>query len=311
MNGSTASLQELHRCLARKRKVDLMLEDLQTQLTELEDETVYLYEAYLAEQEEAQRLEGESFSALLFRLLGKLGEKQELSRAELYAAAMKYETALHQQEEVQAHIAALLREQAEHADAEALFTAAFQEERRRLSAEEPQKAAELLALEQREAALEAEMHEAEEAFAVGRRVLAVIDAAAEALSDAENWSTFDLLGGGLIADMVKHERLEYAQGDICILQEQLRSYRTELADVSMDAEIRLEVGEFLRFADVFFDDIFSGITVLDHIVSAQRQLSRAEEQVLDVQHRLGESLEKFRGELEKLKTRREELVVGV
>ncbi len=311
MNGLTVSLQELHRRLARKRKVELMLEDLRAQLAELEDGTAYLYEAYLAEQEDVHRLEGESFSALLFRLLGKLEEQQEQNRAELYAASMKYETALRQQEEVQAHMAALLREQADYADAEERFAAAFQQERQRLAAEEPQKAAELLALEQRMASTETEIREVEEARSAGSRVLGMIDAAAEDLSSAEGWSTFDLLGGGLIADMLKHGRLEHAQGDICILQEQLRSYRTELADVSMDAEVRLEVGEFLRFADMFFDDIFSGITVLDHIISAQRQLSQAEERVLDVQHRLGITAERLSEELEKMKARREELVVGV
>lgn len=308
-NGTTP-LQQLHRRLARKRKVDLMLEDLQTQLTELENDTVFLYEAYLAEEEELQRLEGESFSALLYRLMGTLEEKQAQGRAELFAAAMKYETAQRQLEDVQAHIAALLQEQATCADAENRFTAAFQAERQRLSEEDPQKAAELLAIEHRIAAAEAEMHEVEEAISVGQRVLSFIDTAAEELSSAEGWSTFDLLGGGLVADMVKHNKLEHAQNDIYDLQQLLRRYRTELADVNMDTEIRLEIGDFLRFADFFFDDIFSGITVLDRIVSAQQQLSTAENRVLDIQQRLSDSLEHFREEAENLRRQRETLVVG-
>ena len=154
------------------------------------------------------------------------------------------------------------------------------------------------------------MHEVEEALGVGRQVLALIDAAAEELSSAEGWSTFDLLGGGLIADMVKHSRLDHAQDNIYELQHLLRSYRTELADVNMDTDIRLEIGDFLRFADYVFDDVFSGITVLDRIVSAQRRLSETENRVLDIQQRLGSSLEHFREEAAKLRRQHESLVVG-
>ena len=100
MSETGTTLQQLHRQLARKRKVDLMLEDLQTQLTELEEEAAYLHEAYLAEEDDLQRLEGESFSALLYRLMGTLEEKRSQSEAELYAAAMKYETAQRQLEDV-------------------------------------------------------------------------------------------------------------------------------------------------------------------------------------------------------------------
>ena len=311
MYESTTRLQELHRRLARKRKVDLMLQDLQEQLSDLEEEVAFLSEAYLAEQEDVQRLEGEGFMALLYRLLGMLEERQAREEAEAYAAAMKYETASRQLEDVQKHIADLLREQAECADAEAEFSAAFQAERQRLASEDPRKAAELLAAEHRIAAIEAEMHEVEEALAVGETVLQLIDAAAEELSSAEGWSTFDLLGGGLMTDLVKHNKLDHAQHDIYLLQEQLRRYRTELADVTMDTDIRLEIGDFLRFADYFFDDLFSSLAVLDRIVSAQQHLSKAEDQVLDVQYRLQGALDAFREEQEKLKTQRESLVVGV
>lgn len=302
-------LQQLHRQLARGRKLTMMLEDLQAQLTELEDETAFLREAYLAEQAEVQRLEGESFSTLMERLMGRMERRSAAGEAELCAAAMKYETAARQLHDVQAHIAALLREKAACAEAEGAFAAAFSEERRRLSQAEPQQAAELLAVEQRIAAAEAELHEVDEALTAGARVLAAMDNAARRLSGAEGWGGVDPLSSGALAVAAALSPAGASGEDgLYSLQELLRSYRTELADVSLEAGLRMKVDGFLRFADEFFDEFFSAATAWDHILSAERRLAQAEEQVQDVQAHLAASAERYGAELERLRGQRETLL---
>lgn len=308
MTAATQSLQELHRRLARKRKAALMVEDLRAQLNELEDTVAFLREAYLDEQSEVQRLEGESFSALLLRLLSWQEERRSAGGAELCAAAMKYETAAAQLGGVQAQLAALLREQTQYDGAEAALSAAFLTERQRLSQEEPQRAAELLATEQRIAAAEAELREVEEALIAGTRVLSAVESAARSLSGAEGWHGFDPLSGspaaaaGALAGQPGQER-----DRLYTMQELLRCYRTELADVSLEAGLRMKVDGFLHFADGFYDDFFSHAAAWDIILSAEQRLSEVEEQVQAVQEHLSASQEGFLHELERLRALRDTL----
>lgn len=310
MEAQTTRLQELQKQLARKRKIDAMLEDLRAQAAALEEETAALREACAAGQADADRLaEGASFSSLLYSLLGKLEEKREKEEAEACAAAMKYETARRQLEEVRRHTETLRREQAAYAAAEEAFRAAFAEERQRLSREDPGRGAELLAAESRLAAISVELREVDEALAVGRDALRALDGIDASLEKAEGWGTRDLPGGGLLTDLAKHSPLDSARSAVYELQELLRRYRTELSDVALNADIRLEVGDFLRFADYFFDDIFSGLAVPDRIHSAQGQLSSVRLQAEEVQELLKELRRSLLEEEQRLSRKREELVL--
>ena len=73
------------------------------------------------------------------------------------------------------------------------------------------------------------------------------------------------MGGGLIADLAKHSRLDDAQASVEYLQSQLRAFRTELADVTISADFQVNIDGFLRVADYVFDGIFADWAVLDRI----------------------------------------------
>ena len=88
---------------------------------------------------------------------------------------------------------------------------------------------------------------------------------------AENWGTWDLLGGGFVADIVKHDKLDSAQEQVERLQVQLRRFGTELADVAEFAGMQVRIEGFLRFADYFFDDLFSAWAVLDRVGRSKEQ----------------------------------------
>ena len=62
-------------------------------------------------------------------------------------------------------------------------------------------AEQILRLEEREAYLESQERELGEASAAGQSALATADEILESLSSAEGWGTWDLIGGGLIADL--------------------------------------------------------------------------------------------------------------
>ena len=96
------------------------------------------------------------------------------------------------------------------------------------------------------------------------------------LDDAKGYSTWDIMGGGILADIAKHGALDEAQHLIQSLQIQLRSFKTELADVSINADFQVNIDGFLRTADWFFDGFFVDLEVRERISNAQNEISITE-----------------------------------
>ena len=117
-----------------------------------------------------------------------------------------------------------------------------------------------------------------------------------------------MLGGGLISDFAKYSYLDDAQNQINELQSGLRQYQTELADVMMQADIQVQTDGFLRFADYFFDDIFSSWAVLNRIQNTQSEISRTRSRVDGIQEQLESARNALQQEESHLKTVLDETV---
>ena len=87
-------------------------------------------------------------------------------------------------------------------------------------------------------------------------------------------------------DLAKHSHLDDAQEAIERLQSQLRRFKTELADVTIQADMQVNVDGFLRFADYFFDGLFADWAVLDRISQSQSQVQSTRDQIKGVLSRL-------------------------
>ena len=106
----------------------------------------------------------------------------------------------------------------------------------------------------------------------------------ESLKSAKNWSTWDMVGGGMASDMMKHSRLNEAQRQAEELQRQLRKFKIELADIQVDCELQLQIEGFLKFADFFFDGIFVDWTVHSKIENSAQEVQTVKNQVEKVLH---------------------------
>ena len=95
------------------------------------------------------------------------------------------------------------------------------------------------------------------------------------LSSAGNWGILDMLGGGFFASLLKHNKLDQAQQALEDARRALRRFSSELADVNRAADIDLNIGEFLSFADFFFDGVIADWMVQSKISKGQQQLRQA------------------------------------
>lgn len=128
--------------------------------------------------------------------------------------------------------------------------------------------------------------EVREAREAGIRALNSLRRAQRHLDSARNWGILDLFGGGMIASLVKHAKVDDARNCIEQAQLDLDAFRRELADVRVPG---LEIDGFLTFADFFFDGFLADFMVQRRINAARAQLEDACRRVEDVLRQLPEA----------------------
>lgn len=106
------------------------------------------------------------------------------------------------------------------------------------------------------------------------------------LSSAGNWGIMDLLGGGFISTIVKHSKLDDAQQEMENAKYAVQTLKKELQDVGRIESININVGDFLTFADFFFDGLVADWLVQSKIRDAERQVAQAIRQINEIRYQL-------------------------
>jgi len=288
MTDFDTELRKLQERIRRKAKIQSMLVSLNTQLTDLKAEEQRLAGILAAEQADVDSLEKFGLVSLFYAAINRKEEKLDRERAEAMAAAVKHDAAFCQMRAAEDEILSLQAQLSELTGVEQQYEKVFAQKTAAVKASNPAHAADICRIQDRLGYLAAQSKEIEEALSVGRTALSQIAVIEENLSGAEGWGTWDLFGGGFISDLAKHSHLDQAQEQISQLQITLNRYRTELADVTVYADIQVQIEGFLRFADFFFDGLFADWAVLDSIHSSQSQVASTRSQIEQTQHRLGE-----------------------
>lgn len=95
--------------------------------------------------------------------------------------------------------------------------------------------------------------ELREAIRAGQKAQKSLQEALDALNSVGRWGLLDMFGGGMIVSLAKHARLDTADELLDQARIDLQAFARELGDVGDFPGISSDVGEFLRFADIFFD----------------------------------------------------------
>ena len=311
MENYNERLEQLREKMARHRRLSAEVSTLEERRASLAQRVQQLKEETYKEQLDVDQLENFSAAKLFYQVVGKLDERLEKEQAELYAAALRYDSARQELQSVESELDSRRRELSLLEGCEAEYERLLAEKARVLR-EDPNSpsARRLLALEERQAQLSAREKELNEAIRAGYDALSDIGTIEESLSSAEGWGTWDVFGGGLISDMAKYSHLDEAQRQINTLQRSLSRFRTELADVDIRMDIQIEVDSFLRFADYFFDNIFTDWAVLDRIRNTQSQIQQVDGSVRTIVSRLERNLEQCRQDSQQTAQERKDFLVN-
>ena len=255
------------------------------------------------------RLEGRSLASFFYNVIGKMDERLNQEREEAYAARVKYDTAARELEAIDGDIQRCESELSGLRGCEREYEATLREKANAVKSAGGARAEEILKLEERHAYLESQKKELREAISAGNSARSTAESVLSSLDSAEGWGTWDLLGGGLLADMAKHSHLDEAQGAIERLQSQLRRFKTELADVTIHADMQVNVDGFLRFADYFFDGLFADWAVMDKISQSQSQVQSTKNQIDSVLSRLNSMMSAAEREQAQTKSKLDALVL--
>ena len=132
--------------------------------------------------------------------------------------------------------------------------------------------------------------EIEEAIAAADNAIYYLDRADDALESAGNWGIFDMLGGGFIATMVKHGKMDDAERELSLARDAIRKFSKEMQDIGQITGGYLQVDDFMRFADYFFDGFIADWMVQSKIKKAREQIWQARNHIGNIQKQLKQML---------------------
>ncbi len=296
-------IQALSRALARSEQLERQFSDLDRQRDERRLRERQTAQLAAKEQEDVDKLESGGLRALLLSLAGDKEVRLSQERREALAARLQHEQAQRDLEDIQARIRALREEQRQLRTDRERLSALLEEKAALLKALGGAAGEALSALDQELEALEHQRREVQEALSAGRGARTALDRVIGSLKSAGNWGSWDMLGGGMLATMAKHERLDDARSGISCAQRALSQFRTELADVDLGGihVPQVQIGEFATFADYFLDNFFSDWYVQQRIYDAQEgvgQVLRQVQRAIDGLEQLDRELERQQAALE-------------
>ena len=311
MTGYDEQLRDLQARCIRKKKLEAAVAELRVQRDDYTARARELERVSREEQADVDRLEGRSLSAFFYSVTGKMDEKLTKEKQEAYAARVKYGAVAAELAGIEEDLRRYRSELEGLRDCEDRHASVLGEKTQAVKASGGAAAEEVLRLEERLAYLDNQKRELEEACTAGEAALSTTDQIADSLDSAEGWGTWDLLGGGLIADLAKHSHLDDAQALVELLQTQLRRFKTELADVTIQADFQIGIDGFLRVADYLFDGIFADWAVLDRIHQSQDQVQDTRAQICRVLDCLRSLMAEAAAEQSALRAKLEQLVANV
>ena len=120
------------------------------------------------------------------------------------------------------------------------------------------------------------------------QLIGCLDDAERQLSSARNWGFLDVLGGGLLVDLIKHSKLRNAQATMEHVNSIMQQLQQVLGSISIPGDYRMEVGGFATFADFFFDCGVVDVYMTAKIMNSLSEVRRLKDKCYELKRKLSE-----------------------
>ena len=132
----------------------------------------------------------------------------------------------------------------------------------------------------------ADIAQVNQALNLTDQLISELDQAERQLSSARNWSFLDVLGGGLITDLIKHSKLNNAKSSMDRVNYLMQELRRVLGGISMPGDYSMNVGTFATMADFFFDSGIVDVYMTAKIMSSLNEVRNLKNRCYELRTRL-------------------------
>jgi hypothetical protein len=264
------------------------------------------------EVRDVARLEGLSIAALIASLRGTRDDDLAREREEELTARLAAEASAAAVAALEDEEAELVERLAAYGDLDTAYAAALHAKEEALITANHPAAQQLHALDASLTEHDAAAQELDEALAAGEAARESLRAVREALESAQGWGTWDMLGGGMLATAVKHQRIDEARAMAHTAGQRLRRFQTELGDVQLETDPGGlgAIDTLATVGDYLFDGLFVDWFVQAKIERALDQTWQVQLAVRDLLAALDERRQSVERERADLAAQREALVAN-
>jgi hypothetical protein len=266
---------------------------------------------YAGAEKDVERLEHLSLTRVLAALHGSREDALAREKAEAEAARYRIAQAQQRLDVARGELGSLADRQAQLAGAPQAYADALAAEEQYLTHSADPRAARLLALAEERGRLAAELGELHQAsYDAGLAVQALAEVQ-DRLGTASSWSAFDTyFDHGMVANSIKHDRIDQAAQAARVADQRLAGLRTDLAELGgfEPTAPRLEIGAGFRFADIFFNNIFTDLTVGRQIRDAQDNVDQSVQQVSALRNQVSDQIGAVAARLDAMEAERQQLL---
>lgn len=254
-------------------------------------------ETFAKESEDVEKLQAESLSTFLKRLVGSYDKNLDKEMQEQLAAKMELDLSsallLESREQLGTIQTAINQTTARIKQLKELLYRQDTNFREKISVEETKRTQ-----------LKQELNELDEALAAGEKVLDGIDFALDDLDSADSFSTWDMFtSSSLLFDMMKYDKIDKAEAKMNRLEQLLENYTQELKDLSLDTYLSYEKFNGMSKAfDIFFDNLFSDWDTKSKIGRNIEMLETLETAIEELQSKLENNKEDIQKQIEESET---------
>ena len=301
-------LIEVKEKMRLKTKYEDHIERLNTYIKKEEQNRYKLRTQLEKEKEDVTRLETFTLTNIFYTITGRKLEKLDKEQQEDLAAKLKYSESVQTIRDMEQEMAEFQKKLFSVSRANVEYQQVLQEKERLIHDNNSIWSEKLYEIAEKEANLTGALKEYGEAIAAGRQAINTLNSAISSLQSAKNWSTVDMIGGGLITTAMKHSNFDDAKHYIHSAQSKLRQFQDELLDIKTHYEANVEIGGMLTFADYFFDGFIVDWMVHGKINESYSQTQSTLVSVTRVLNDITNQKDRLENELQSIKQERLNIV---
>lgn len=270
--------------VAKKYVLQNKLNDLKIELQKAEEELTNLENNLKKEKKDVDNLKKLSLSNLISTAMGSKADKIEKEEKEYLMAKLQYDKCQSNVNLIKSNINDITNRLSGLSKCENIYDNLLKKKIELINVygEESTKN-KIIYIEKNIDMYLKEMKEVDESIYVGNELLDEVRSAKKLLSSAKAWSTFDIFGGDLLSSMAKHSKIDDVQWHLSKISNLIKSFNKELKDVNISG---ISFSSSTKTFDIFFDNIFTDLSVDKHITDSYDNICVLEVKVENILSKL-------------------------